>query len=133
MRKTLRSVGMTTPLPCGGAGGFHSVILTTVGRKNLVYTIKRSLVASLCRDDNSPPLRRGRGRVFFSLVEGTGEGLLLPVGMTKKESLRIGIQKLSLKKGGYLLSHFVGSTIGVGGLNFSVRNGKRWNTAAIAT
>ena len=39
----------------------------------------------------------------------------------------------SLKKGGYLLSHFVGSTIGVGGLNFSVRNGKRWNTAAIAT
>ena len=53
--------------------------------------------------------------------------------ITKKESLRIGIQKLSLKKGGYLLSHFVGSTIGVGGLNFSVRNGKRWNTAAIAT
>ena len=26
-----------------------------------------------------------------------------------------------------------GSTIGAGGLNFSVRNGKRWNPAAIAT
>ena len=25
------------------------------------------------------------------------------------------------------------STIGAGGLNFSVRNGKRWNPAAIAT
>ena len=37
------------------------------------------------------------------------------------------------KKGGYLLSRFAGSTIGVSGLNFSVRNGKRWDTAAIAT
>ncbi len=37
------------------------------------------------------------------------------------------------KKGGYLLSRSAGSTIGVSGLNFSVRNGKRWDTAAIAT
>ena len=36
------------------------------------------------------------------------------------------------KNGGDLLSHFR-STIGVNGLNFSVRNGKRWNPAAIAT
>ena len=36
------------------------------------------------------------------------------------------------KEGGYLLSH-EGSTIGAGGLNFSVRNGKRWDPAAIAT
>ena len=36
------------------------------------------------------------------------------------------------KDGGYLLSH-LRSTIGVNGLNFSVRNGKRWNPAAIAT
>ena len=36
-------------------------------------------------------------------------------------------------KGGYLLSRSAGSTIGVSGLNFSVRNGKRWDTAAIAT
>jgi len=27
----------------------------------------------------------------------------------------------------------VGSTIGVDGLNFSVRDGKRWNPGAIAT
>jgi hypothetical protein len=37
------------------------------------------------------------------------------------------------KSGGYLLFHLVGSTIGVVGLNFSVRNGKRWNPSAIAT
>ena len=36
------------------------------------------------------------------------------------------------KKGGDLLSHFR-STIGAEGLNFSVRNGKRWNTLAKTT
>ena len=38
-----------------------------------------------------------------------------------------------MEKGGYLLSRLAGSTIGEGGLNFSVRDGKRWDTAAIAT
>ncbi len=38
-----------------------------------------------------------------------------------------------LENGGYLLSHLAGSTIGAGGLNFSVRDGKRWNPATIAT
>lgn len=38
-----------------------------------------------------------------------------------------------LKTGSYLLSHHYGSTIGVKGLNFSVRNGKRWVPLAIAT
>ena len=42
------------------------------------------------------------------------------------------ISKASLKNGGYLLSH-KRSTIGVTRLNFSVRNGKRWNPCAIAT
>ena len=37
-----------------------------------------------------------------------------------------------IKEGGDLLSHRR-STIGAGGLNFSVRNGKRWGPAAIAT
>ncbi len=38
------------------------------------------------------------------------------------------------KVGGDLLSHILlCSTIGAGGLNFSVRNGKRWNPSAIAT
>ena len=36
------------------------------------------------------------------------------------------------KKGGYLLSRD-SSTIGADGLNFSVRNGKRWNPGTIAT
>ena len=39
---------------------------------------------------------------------------------------------LLLLGGGYLLSHFR-STIGVMRLNFSVRNGKRWNPHAITT
>ena len=38
-----------------------------------------------------------------------------------------------LKIGGYLLSRVVCSTIGANGLNFSVRNGKRWYPAAIVT
>ncbi len=37
------------------------------------------------------------------------------------------------KLGTDLLSHLFGSTIGPGGLNFSVRNGKRWNPAGIGT
>ena len=41
-------------------------------------------------------------------------------------------QEALIKKGGDLLSHFR-STIGAEGLNFSVRNGKRWNTLAITT
>gem|GEM_PF-1256391 len=41
---------------------------------------------------------------------------------------------LVYKVGGDLLSHILlCSTIGAGGLNFSVRNGKRWNPSAIAT
>ena len=54
---------------------------------------------------------------------------------TKKRGYPVltGISSLTWKKGGYLLSRFAGSTIGVSGLNFSVRNGKRWDTAAIAT
>ena len=35
------------------------------------------------------------------------------------------------KRGGYLLSRLAGSTIGAGGLNFSVRDGKRWVPAAV--
>ena len=42
-------------------------------------------------------------------------------------------RSLLLKKGGDLLSRLVDSTIGATGLNFSVRNGKRWNPSAITT
>ena len=52
----------------------------------------------------------------------------------KRILLRVLTEQDSLfkKNGGYLLSH-LRSTIGVDGLNFSVRNGKRWNPDAIAT
>ena len=42
-------------------------------------------------------------------------------------------KRILIKIGSYLLSHLIGSTIGVDGLNFSVRDGKRWNTVALAT
>ena len=50
---------------------------------------------------------------------------------TKRGVILFG-QLLSPENGGYLLSH-KRSTIGAVGLNFSVRNGKRWNPDAIAT
>ena len=51
----------------------------------------------------------------------------------KKREPRSGLLLLAaLLGGGYLLSHSR-STIGVVRLNFSVRNGKRWNPHAITT
>ena len=50
----------------------------------------------------------------------------------KERSLRLLNLKLLDKNGGDLLSH-LRSTIGADGLNFSVRNGKRWNPVTIAT
>ena len=47
---------------------------------------------------------------------------------------RVSFLRLFLSKfGAYLLSHPEGSTIGVKGLNFSVRYGKRWIPFAIGT
>ena len=51
--------------------------------------------------------------------------------LTIKKGFRV-CRTLHFKVGDYLLSHFR-STIGAGGLNFSVRNGKRWNPVAIVT
>ena len=50
---------------------------------------------------------------------------------TKKPPIHFYIEGFK-KNGSYLLSH-KRSTIGVTRLNFSVRNGKRWNPCAIAT
>ena len=44
----------------------------------------------------------------------------------------IHLDNSSPENGGYLLSH-KRSTIGAVGLNFSVRNGKRWNPDTITT
>ena len=60
-------------------------------------------------------------------------------GMRRWRALALGHKKkerqnlcLSFLGGDYLLSHFR-STIGVVRLNFSVRNGKRWNPHAVIT
>ena len=66
---------------------------------------------------------------------------IVEIGGIKKEEARLLLgaldpaedRPLLFENGGYLLSHLVGSTIGAGGLNFSVRDGKRWNPATIAT
>ena len=60
-------------------------------------------------------------------IEGGGAAA---EGQTKKRERQIALS-LSVG-GGYLLSHFR-STIGVVRLNFSVRNGKRWDPHAITT
>ena len=59
-------------------------------------------------------------------------GFSLPLYIHKQRApshARLG----ALRVGGDLLSHRIGSTIGAGGLNFSVRHGKRWSPTAVAT
>ena len=69
----------------------------------------------------------------------SGASLFPTYDKYKKEFPRSGLSRaagellLIPKKGGDLLSRGLGSTIGASGLNFSVRNGKRWDTGAIAT
>ena len=56
-----------------------------------------------------------------------------PTNIKRSVSSRVDLETDLNKIGSYLLSHLIGSTIGVDGLNFSVRDGKRWNTVALAT
>ena len=73
-------------------------------------------------------------------MPGTGRGgdptaldtieSILAIYTIKNEGANLAID--SLLRGGYLLSHFR-STIGVVRLNFSVRNGKRWDPHAMTT
>ena len=56
----------------------------------------------------------------------------LAAGKKEQRSLSLAAEAPLSQNGGYLLSH-LRSTIGVIGLNCSVRNGKRWNPDAIAT
>ena len=53
--------------------------------------------------------------------------------MKKKDSLRIALEGVLLISWRLPTLPRVCSTIGVTGLNFSVRNGKRWNPGAITT
>ena len=75
-------------------------------------------------------LRRKRPKSFMSGFLVASARIQTKIPPCWRKAMHGGIYP---KKGGYLLSRFAGSTIGVSGLNFSVRNGKRWDTAAIAT
>ena len=67
-----------------------------------------------------------RNHFFCTLIQGGSD--------SGRKSIKkpLSLLKGSFKVGDDLLSH-VCSTIGAGRLNFSVRNGKRWNPAAIVT
>ena len=85
------------------------------------------------------PAYKRKSPVLTELLSYQGTDSLDGLPTQQKGNKKRGYPRLDrnilsyLKKGGYLLSRFAGSTIGVSGLNFSVRNGKRWDTAAIAT
>ena len=66
-------------------------------------------------------------------MQNNKKGLVLRKGEKKRSRASVfRLKPCSHENGGYLLSH-LRSTIGVIGLNCSVRNGKRWNPDAIAT
>ena len=76
-----------------------------------------------------PPARKKeRGTLFFN--PSTLSMYCEPPARKKNEGAAVSSD--FLLGGGYLLSHFR-STIGVVRLNFSVRNGKRWDPHAITT
>ncbi len=74
------------------------------------------------------PLKKfSRHELFSPAFRRTG------MSSTKKNAKSPGLLRgFAFKVGDYLLSRDC-STIGVDGLNFSVRNGKRWIPAAIVT
>ena len=62
------------------------------------------------------------------------ESYVVESGTTKKRASKISLQSsLTLKKAATYSPALHCSTIGADGLNFSVRNGKRWNPDAITT
>jgi hypothetical protein len=67
----------------------------------------------------------------FRFAESHSFSLLFPKGIRIKKAPQFP-EGLLIKVGDDLLSHIC-STIGAGRLNFSVRNGKRWNPVAIVT
>ena len=79
--------------------------------------------------------RRSRGA---HTAEGAAEAHIPRSAATRDKQKRPGPDCTSGPRrqgdtGNDLLSHHEGSTIGAAGLNFSVRNGKRWNPRAIVT
>ena len=91
------------------------------------------LISTRNRKDN--PLR-------FLFISAIQVGLFRMVTMKSKHLVQKEESLLAISAGGFLTlikkraatySPARRSTIGVDGLNFSVRNGKRWNPVAIAT
>ena len=70
-----------------------------------------------------PPARHPPAHGVFFMSGDKNKKSSVPRGLSQGTEL--------IQVGGDLLSRFR-STIGAGGLNFSVRNGKRWGPAAIA-
>jgi hypothetical protein len=77
----------------------------------------------------------GAGRWKWKVEVEGGDGRWRRKGFRQKDSAPrspCGLRGADIKGGGCLLSRFH-STIGASGLNFSVRDGKRWDPAAVTT
>ena len=68
----------------------------------------------------------------FLVAQNTEKSQRDTEGYKNRKALPVKPERLLIKVGDDLLSHNC-STIGAGRLNFSVRNGKRWNPVAIVT
>ena len=79
-----------------------------------------------------PKSPRGEPSAFPSTAKGAAPPHDLPHKSDSGVTAYAITPELFAEKGGYLLSH-LRSTIGTIGLNFSVRNGKRWNPNVITT
>jgi hypothetical protein len=90
---------------------------------------------SVIRPATIPTLSAFRriGRDFAHCVRSTYfPTLVVTGGLCIQESPRYSL-RLSVIRQATTYSPTISSTIGADGLNFSVRNGKRWNPAAIVT
>ena len=119
----------------------HNLLQPTSKRYN--QTTSSRFKSSQQKELFLPGFRRGRGKSslpfpsYHELPEKAhaGEEALRPPSESWGRDIKKGPAAPLLqdpKDGDYLLSH-LRSTIGVTKLNFSVRNGKRWNLRAIVT
>ena len=88
-------------------------------------------VRVLLRQDRGRNEHPGTLRRFRRRAPGAGGVFFCPHAKKESPAALVMLQGFS-QDGDYLLSH-LRSTIGVTKLNFSVRNGKRWNLRAIVT
>ena len=97
-------------------------------RLPMPLTVGSGTLRALCQErEQAVTSRYGREHAFLPLGD-----LATWRGMGTKKREETPLLTSPLLGGGYLLSHFR-STIGVVRLNFSVRNGKRWDPHAMTT